>query len=547
MKTTHDYDFDLIVIGGGCNGTGIARDAAMRGIRTLLVEKNDWGSGTTGASSRMIHGGARYLLFDRQTTALSCLDSGYIQKIAPHLLFRIPFLLPYLKTKHGGWLRRVFKNSVYPFLMESYMRGYDTYQPLKNGKPHTHLNRDEALSLEPRLHPDTLGAITMDEWGIDPFRLCLLNALSASQHQATVCNHTEVIDLVRTSYGEVRGVWVRDKITQEKKCHTARYVLNATGIWSPQIAEKASAKIHLRPAKGTHIVLDRRISNWGIATNAIDGRQIFFFPDQNTTLIGTTDDDFYGDPDTHTPTQDEIAYLLQGAARVFPSIRQTRMIRAFSGIRPTLFAWGKDEDSLSRAHRIFDHANDGAEGLLSIAGGKLASYRIVAEEVVDKIASRLQWRAFSRTHLVPLPGGEHTPSPHELAQEFDISTYAAERLIYRHGQRAHDILVFGKRFRDGYLLACEHEPIMCCELRYVIQHEFVRHPTDLIRRTRLGLGSCLGFRCVRSASRIFCESFPTWNIDEAYQAISSELWKQQLPVLQDQTAKQTAIEMTLWP
>ncbi|MBZ0253479.1 MAG: FAD-dependent oxidoreductase, partial [Candidatus Methylomirabilis sp.] len=189
--------YDLIVIGGGVNGAGIARDAAMRGLSTLLLEKYDFAAATTGASSGMIHGGLRYLQRDVGTTALSCLDSGYIQKIAPHLLFRIPFLYP---VRDFGPAARVMIE-----LVETYFSIYDRYQPLKNGRPHVRLSRQECLEIEPGLNPDIVGGVSMDEYGIDPYRLVVANAVSAHEAGATVMNHTEVTDFVKEG-GRVVGV-----------------------------------------------------------------------------------------------------------------------------------------------------------------------------------------------------------------------------------------------------------------------------------------------------------------------------------------------------
>src|SRR3989338_8527563 len=177
--------YDVIVIGGGVNGTGLARDCALRGFKTLLVEKSDFGGGTTGASSCLIHGGARYLLYDVHTTKVACLDSGYIQKIAPHLLFRIPFL--YL----------VFKGEKpHVDLLETFFEVYDRYSSLRNGKRHTRLSREEVLELEPGIVPHVSGAISFDEWAIDPYRLCVLNALSAKEASADIHNHEEVTSFI---------------------------------------------------------------------------------------------------------------------------------------------------------------------------------------------------------------------------------------------------------------------------------------------------------------------------------------------------------------
>src|SRR5438477_1487100 len=176
----------------------------MRGLSTMLVEKKDFAAGSSGANSGMIHGGARYLLFDAKVTKLSCLDSGYIQRIAPHLLFRIPFLIPVMPSGRGETFDRAYLYGV-----ECYMEEYDRYQPLKNGKPHTRLSDAELHELEPGIAPGTMGAVTMDEYGIDPFRLCTLNARSAADHGAEIRNHAQVTRLLREG-ASVVGAEVKD-------------------------------------------------------------------------------------------------------------------------------------------------------------------------------------------------------------------------------------------------------------------------------------------------------------------------------------------------
>ena len=156
--------YDLLVIGGGVNGTGIARDAAMRGLSTVIVEKKDFAAGSSGANSGMIHGGIRYLMTDPKVTRLACLDSGYIQRIAPHLLFRIPFLYPVQPDRPG---QPTLKDRALLYGAECYFEEYDRYQPLKNGKPHTRLTDEELHELEPGIVAGTLGAVTMDEYGIE--------------------------------------------------------------------------------------------------------------------------------------------------------------------------------------------------------------------------------------------------------------------------------------------------------------------------------------------------------------------------------------------
>lgn len=522
-------DFDLIVIGGGVNGCGIARDAAMRGFKTALVEKNDFGSGTTGASSQMIHGGARYLLSDVKTTRLSSIDSGYIQKIVPHLLFRIPFLFPVLK-KPG---KSEFARKVYLEALEAYFEAYDKYSALKNGKPHTRLNPEEAHSLEPDLVDGLVGAITFDEWGIDSFRLCLANVLSAVEHGCEAFNHSEVTEILKES-GRISGVRVRDTLTGDRRELRGKIVFNAGGPWAPRLAEMAGVEVKLRPAKGVHLVIDRRISNYAIMATAIDGRSIFMMPFQNTTIVGTTDDDYFGDPDEIPILEDEIEYLLDGIEQVFPRIRQARIINAWAGVRPTLYHRGKYEDDLSREHAIFDHeARDRIPGFISIAGGKLASYRLMSQEAVDLVCHKLGRIAPCRTHQVPLPGGERSVDPEQLAKEFRVPLFAVNRLVYRHGSRAVRILEQTRERPAMGNLICQCEPVLECEIRHAVRHEWARTLGDLRRRTRFSIGPCEGTRCFMMGAQILGEELG-WSAKETFEqlkAFMTKSWKGRAPIL----------------
>jgi glycerol-3-phosphate dehydrogenase len=422
--------FDVIIIGGGINGTGVARDCALRGLKTLLIEKKDLCGGTSGSSSGMIHGGLRYLLYDVKTTKISSKDSGYIQKIAPFLLFRIPFLF----LIHG-------KEGPNAELLETFFEIYDRYSKLKNAKLHTRLNQEEVHRLEPGLASEITGAITFDEWGVDPYRLCLLNAKDAVRSGGEVLLHTEVVDLLFSQDGQtatqtatkkkrVSGVRVR---TQDRghKDYFGKVVLNISGPWISKVCKMAGVDLRLRPGKGIHIVFDRRISNIALMTQTIDRRSVFLLPYENTSIIGTTDDDFYGDPDHLEVTHDEVEYLFQAIERVFPDIRKHRVIATYAGIRPTLYEWGKLEDELSREHKIFDHSREGVEGFLTMAGGKLASYRLMSEELTDVVCKKLNLRKKCETHQRPLPGGEDLISADELksmAARAGISLYALSRL-----------------------------------------------------------------------------------------------------------------------
>lgn len=501
MRTAHD----VIILGGGVNGVGIARDCALRGMRVLLVEKNDLGKGASGANTGMIHGGIRYLRYDVATTKMACTDSGYIQRIAPHLLFRIPFIVPIPRPAAGSKLKTAL-DVVYLELAEVFFEAYDEFQPLKRGKPHTRLSREEALALEPGLAPDILGAVTMDEWGIDPFRLVVENAIDAVENGAIVATYTELVSFVKDGQGAVTGVVVEDRMTGTRSTHSAAVVVNSTGAWGPRTAAMAGAWYRLRPGKGVHIVYPHRISNMGIVMDGVDGRQMFLMPHENGSIIGTTDDDYYGDLDNPRATEDEVKYILQAARRVFPSIDKFRMSRTYVGIRPTLWAWAKNEDRLSREHEFYDHAPQGVPGLVSVAGGKLAAYRQLSEEVATLIAKRVGNSAPCTTHERPLPGAEEPLDVEAWVKDLPArSRLSVGRMAYRHGCRTKRMLAACDADPRQGAHCCGCEPVTDAEVRYAARNELATKLVDIRRRTRVGMGACGGTRCLHRASQLLAE------------------------------------------
>ena len=490
-------DVDVVVIGGGVNGTGVARDAAMRGLRVALFERNDLAFGASGNSSGMIHGGARYLRYDPEVTQTSCRDSGYIQRIAPHLLFRIPFLVP---------VPRVYRK--YFLFIEGYFEAYDQYQPLKRGKSHTRLNGEEMAKLEPGLRGDLYGGISFDEWGIDGVRLCVANAVDAAERGAKLYVGASVEAIERDEQGAVLAVRYRDQHDGHSGRVTTLVVVNASGAWAPitaSLGKLPTGAAKVRPGKGIHVLFDRRLTNYAIMSETIDGRQIFIEPWQNMSIIGTTDDDYYGDLDNCTASSEEVRYLVEGMARVFPGVRKGRIIGTTAACRPTLYEYGKLEDDLSREHAIIDHRLHGADGLYSMVGGKLASYRLFSQEMVDILARRFELSRRCITHTSHLPGGDEPTDALLLARDMDIDAVAARRLSYRHGSRANRIAERVKRRARERHVVCICEPVIEAEIRYVLQHEHARTVADVARRTRLGLGACGGMRCAARCGVIVAE------------------------------------------
>jgi glycerol-3-phosphate dehydrogenase len=510
-------DHDVCVIGGGVTGAGIARDLSLRGLSVLLLEKGDWGAGTTGASSWMIHGGPRYLEFDWDTTRLSTQDAGYIVTIARNLVYRVVFIIPVLPHDRNNIER-----------METAMEVYDRFQPLKKAHPHKRLTAEEARQAEPGLSTDIIGAVTMEEWGVDPHRLVYANVEDAVAHGARALNHTRVVDLVRDG-GKVIGVRYRasDGAVTEAR---ARVVVNATGPWSPEVSKLAGLEVRLRPAKGIHIVYPHRISNFSISAESIDGRDLLMVSQAGFTLLGTTDDDFYGDLDSVDVHEDEVDYLLQAFERVFPSIRSYRPVRTTTGVRPTLYKWRRYEDELSRRYEVIDHATEGVEGFVTIAGGKLSMYRLMAEETSDAVCRKLGNQAKCTTATTPLPGNESDMEPAaELARRCGIPALAAVKLQSRHGSHAEEVLDGARAGR----LVCRCEPMTEAELAYAARREQVRTLADAFRRVGLAAGPCAGAACVMRAAEVIGAELG-WSASQRFDAVREFVrgaWLGRAPVI----------------
>ena len=508
---------DVVVIGGGITGAGVARDLSLRGLSVLLLEKGDWGAGTSGSSSWMIHGGPRYLEFDWDTTRLSCTDAGHIVSIARNLVYRVVFLIPVMPHDRNNIER-----------METAMEVYDRFQPLKHAHPHRRLTGEEALQVEPGLSRDVIAAVTMEEWGVDPHRLVYANVQDAVAHGAKALNHTRVTELIKDG-GKVLGVRYRtaDGATSEAR---ARAVVNATGPWSMELGAMAGVEIRLRPAKGIHIVYPHRISNFSISAESVDGRDLLMVAHAGFTLLGTTDDDFYGDLDSVEVLEDEVEYLLQGFERVFPRIRDYRPVRTTTGVRLTLFKWRKYEDELSRRYDVIDHAQHGADGFITIAGGKLSMYRLMAEETSDAVCRKLGHQAPCTTATSRLPGNESDPeAPADLAARCGISTLAAIKLQSRHGTNAEKVLDEGRTSR----ILCRCEPITEAELLYAARREQVRTLADAFRRVGVAAGPCAGAACIIRSAEVVGRELG-WSASQRFDAARDFVrgaWLGRAPVL----------------
>lgn len=484
--------YDVIIIGGGINGAGIARDTSLRGLKTVLFEKKDIASGTTGASSSMIHGGIRYLTSNVNLTEKCCTDAGYIRNLAPFLFKRIPFI--YTLKKSGSKFDNL-KN--HPSLMDGFFFAYDVFQDLKYSKTHVRLSGEEVRKIEPMICSDVESGFTFDEWSVNTNRLSILNTISAVENAAEIYTYHEVKNFLKDPQDNTKiiGVKVLDKETGIIHEVLGSVIINASGPWSPLLAKKAEINIKLRPSKGIHLLLERRISNYGIITRAIDGRMVFIAPLNDISIIGTTDDDYYGDLDNIEVTGDEIQYLIEAIENVIPGIKDYRLMGTWAGVRPTVYSYGINEDELSRDHKIIDHSSEGASGLFSLVGGKLADYRMMSEEITNKICEVLNVTSECKTKTLPLPGGEKEINISKWPNLYGISMPILISMFNRYGCRLESVL--NPLFNDPRLRAtiCHCNQIISAEIKYSIEVEGAKTIDDIMRRTSAGFGSCGGVKC----------------------------------------------------
>jgi glycerol-3-phosphate dehydrogenase len=388
-------DYDLVVIGAGVTGAGVARDAALRGLKVAVVERGEAGGATTAASTHLIHGGVRYLLYDRLTTHATCWDSGHIVRTARELLTRLPIVWPVYKG-HARGLETV----------ETLFEEYDKFQPMKYGLPHMRLTPAACLRLVPGLKAEGLkGALVFDEWWVDAQKLAARTLDSARAAGAEVLLHAPV-DAVLREGSRALGVHADGREIR------ARVTVNASGPWVHKVAQLAGASLPLRLMKGTHLIWkDPKRVPVGLLLEAEDReRYVFVVPSPLGTWVGPTDTPGPADPDQTRTTPEETAYLLRSVKRYFadwPDAPDSTIV----GSRPILGQPG-GEKLLSRDFEVFDHeARDGISGLLTIGGGKMSDYRVMAEAAVDAACLKLGSSARGTTQSFTLDGRPVGPIP----------------------------------------------------------------------------------------------------------------------------------------
>ncbi len=475
MKDT-SKDYDVIIIGGGATGAGTARDCAMRGLKTILIERFDFTAGATGRNHGLLHSGARYAHTDPESAAECIKENIILKRIARHCI-----------EETGG---------LFVSLPEDGLDYHEAFiaDCIRAGIPATEIDPAEACRIEPAVNPDIIGAVKVPDGSVDPFRLTTANVMAARQNGADIITYHEVIGFTRDQT-RLTGVRVLDHKTHQESEIRGRVIINAAGIWGHHIAELAGVTVNMYPAKGSLLIFGHRINKMVLNRCRKPGDADILVPGDTICVIGTTSSRIPFDQiDNMEVTPDEVDLLLREGTKLSPAMAWTRILRAYAGVRPLVAA---DHDpsgrSISRGIVCLDHSTrDGLDGFITITGGKLMTYRLMAEIATDMACRKLGVDRKCRTAEVPLPGSEVTAED-ECRRSHIIELSTEQKAIEeRHGSLAGRI-----RTDDDAddALVCECEQVTVGEVNYAIEELHVHNLVNLRRRTRLGMGTCQGELC----------------------------------------------------
>lgn len=512
-----DNLFDVIIIGGGVTGAGTARDCAMRGLKVLLVEKDDYANGATGRNHGLLHSGARYAVTDRESAEECIRENMTLRKVARHCVEETDGLFITLPEDDLEY-QKTFVNACQSAGIRA-----DIIDP------------KEALRLEPAANPALIGAVRIPDASIDPFRLTSANIQDAVRHGATCLTYHEVTDLI-INQTRVEGVVLRNNITGETHEERARLVINAAGIWGTLIAKKADINISMFPAKGSLLIYGHRVNNMVINRCRKPANADILVPDDAICVIGTTSDRVPIETvDDMKVTPEEVKVLMQEGEKLAPSLATTRIIRAYAGVRP-LVASDNDPSgrTISRGIVCLDHeTRDGLSGFITITGGKMMTYRLMAEIATDMACRKLGVDKKCETATTPLPGSEvEDPGFNEKTR---FATRAAEG---RHGTWAKQI---ADTKPEDTKLVCECEGVTVGEIKYAVKRLNVNNLIDLRRRTRVGMGTCQSQLCAIRSAKLMAELKKDTSVDTLLHEFVSERWKGMAPIAWGDTLREAQL------
>lgn len=525
LEQLRRMEFDLLIVGGGATGAAIARDAALRGLTVALVEQGDLAQGTSSASSKLIHGGLRYLEhFEFGLVFEGTSERALLMHMAPHLARPLPFLFPVYTGRRVGMLQ-----------LAAGMWTYDILAMFRNYRRHRMLSRGRTRRAEPALQKKGLrGSARYYDCMTDDARLTVETALSAAEERAVIVPYAEAVELVNDGT-RTAGAWVRDLLAPDalagdpasvEPIHVrARVTVVAAGPWSDRVLGPWVGRTLLRPTKGSHIVFDHErlpVQNAVVVIGPSDGRVMFVIPWGTRTIVGTTDTDEGEGPDGLEASTGDVRYLLETVNAYFPSFEGTfdDVISTWAGLRPLMASDSESESAVSREHEIINVD----PGLLAIVGGKLTTYRLMGEQVVDDALRKLGvGRALEpcRTRSTPLPGAKGLSKPADvdklaasLAEEYALDADVANRLATAYGARAPEVLKAGKEadVRPGRLVS--DLPVLVDEVAFAVKHDLAYRLDDVLRRrTPIFLKDRdQGLGCCEEAARIMADLLD-WDAD----------------------------------
>lgn len=498
--------YDLIVIGGGVNGAGVARDAALRGLKTILIEKGDFACGTSSWSTRLIHGGLRYLeYFEFALVRESLKEREILLHTAPHLVKPLLLTIPIYRDRSRPYWK-----------IWAGMILYDIFSADKTLLPHRMLPPAQFKQLFPSIDPDGLagGAQYYDAQVTYAERLCLENILSAKAAGATVLSYVEVMHLHRQD-NRITSLTCKDYWTDQEfivNGHDKSIVVNTAGPWVDHVCQLGMKDSKEAPigktkkiggTKGSHIVVNPFVGapNTSLYVEAkSDGRPFFIVPWDGMYLIGTTDQKFQGNLDKFKADDDEIDYLLRETNNIIPNAQLSRKDIKFtySGVRPLPNIEGKQAGSITRKHILFGHTKEGVTNLISLIGGKLTTYRQVGEEVVD-IVFKQQGKPVPpcSTQDKPLPGwilpGDSRVQQVLTEYRDRVSNQTIDHLFCMYGSKTLDVLGLIDSEADLASVIVPELPDIKAQIVYAVRHELAYTLVDIMRRrTTLAMHSDYG-------------------------------------------------------
>jgi len=442
---------EVLIIGGGATGVGILRDLALRGIPSVLVEKGDYASGASGRNHGLFHSGGRYAVSDPKAARECIAENRILRKIAPHCI-----------EETDGFFVSLPEDDLH--FRDQFLRGCEEV-----GIQTTLLARDEALALEPELNPNLLSAVKVPDGAIDPFTLVSENAKDAEGHGAKILLHTEITSLI-LDRDKVRGAKARDFLQGEEYIIEASYIVNATGAWANQFLKLAGLRIGMALSKGSMLITNQRLNHRVINRCRTPSDGDIVVPNHTVSILGTTSVRS-DNVENFEVTSQEVGLLIRETSEMIPALKEARFIRAYAGIRPLFVSEEKGEDrAISRGFVLIDHGKrDGIKNLITITGGKLMTYRLMAEKTSDLICEKMKRDVACSTHLKPLPGASRPTGLKERLKQFTP---------------------------DRGAILCDCELVQRKEVEEFLREETLRDFQDILHRTRLAKGTCQGGFCV---------------------------------------------------